>query len=72
MTKRYEYKFLNLQTVSGKPELVEIVLKKTVTDKMEPRDSWKKVEATNYFTNVLREKYGFKSCAHSRDVAEIS
>ena len=47
------------------------VLEKTITDRVEPRDGWKKTAAANYFTAVIRERYGDPFCVHTKNIEEI-
>lgn len=52
MTQKFAYTF-------QKANCETVVLKKTVTDRMEERDAMKAGYAAHYFNKVLRESYGF-------------
>ena len=72
MKKRYRYNYEHLvKDESGNWSVQTEVLEKTITDRMEPRDCWKKVEAADYFTAVIRERYGDPSCVHTKNIEEI-
>ena len=64
MTKKFTYTF---KRANGET----VILKKTVTDRMEERNDHKKMYAAAYFNEVLKEKYGFyKSEVSAKNIKE--
>ena len=72
MTKRFKYTFF--KAVKGEDGAIdhydEITLKKTVTDRMEERDHWKKVYAANYFQRKIRKEYYKNFTVYSKFIEE--
>lgn len=54
--------------------LDEITISKAVTDNMEDRKSWKKVYASDWMTQTLRDYTNDKnfSCVHARNLEVVS
>ena len=73
MTKRFKYTYFKLaKNEDGEYDHYdEIVLKKTVTDRMEERDNWKIVYAKNWFQDKIRKEYWSKFTVHSKSIEEI-
>ena len=72
MKKTYRFNYSHpVKDETGKWSNRTEVLERTVTDHCEPRDCWKKVVAAEYFTAVIRERYGAKRCVHTKDIEEI-
>lgn len=80
MTKTFTYTFRRIVRNDGveKPtsesdfHIEEITLKKRVTDKMEERDSWKRVYAADYFAGILRTEYGRpRAVVLARELKEV-
>lgn len=72
MKKRYRYNYSHLvKDEAGNWSRQTEVLEKTITDRVEPRDAFKKAEAAMYFTAVIRERYGDPFCVHSKNIEEI-
>ena len=73
MTKRFKTSyFVLVKNEAGQYDHYdEIVLKKTVTDRMEQRDSWKIMYAKNWFQNKIREDYWKGFTVHTRNITEI-
>lgn len=66
MTKYFNYTF--------RYYLTEVTISKAVTDRMEERSSWKKVYASDWMTQTLREHTGDKNfgCVHGFKLKEVS
>ena len=78
MNKTYEYTFSVMRKKEGTDGrnqsdwyYEDVTLRKTVTDRMEERLWWKPVYAADYFTSVMRNKYGKRECARTRNIKEI-
>lgn len=54
--------------------LTEVTISKSVTDRMEERDSWKKVCASEWMTQTLREHTGDKyfGCVHANRIERVA
>jgi len=73
MTKRFKFSYFVLvkNTEGQYDHYDEIVLKKTVTDRMEERDSWKIMYAKNWFQNKIRKDYWHGFTVHAKNITEI-
>lgn len=80
MTRTYQYTFQRLVKKEGADghkesdwEWQDVTLTKKVTDRMEERgDMWKKTYAANWFTQVIRTKYGNpRAVVFARKVQEV-
>lgn len=70
MTKKYIYRFTTYKTVLGALTTEDHELKVVVTDRMEPRDAWKRGYAVNKINGILKDKYGYKKCIQGWEVDE--
>ena len=72
MTKRFKYTYFRLAKGEGGQydHYEEVVLKKTVTDRMEERDRWKIVYAANYFQRKIRKEYYKNFTVYSKFIEE--
>ena len=72
MTKRFKYTYARLAKGEGGQydHYEEVVLKKTVTDRMEERDLWKITYAKNWFQEKIRKEYYKNFTVHTKDIEE--